>query len=43
MYVLLCGSTPFYSKDRKMLAAMIRHSNVEFEEYEWEKVSDEAK
>jgi len=43
MYVLLCGTTPFYSSDRLMLAAMIRHSPVKFEEPEWDKVSPEAK
>ena len=43
MYVLLCGTTPFYSQDKTMLAAMIRHSPVKFEEPEWEKVSEEAK
>ena len=33
MYFLLCGSTPFYSTDKKMLAALISHSPVKFEEY----------
>ena len=43
MYVLLSGSTPFYSTDRAMLAAMIRHNPVKFEEVEWEAISDDAK
>ena len=43
LYILLCGSPPFYGKNEKELFQNILSGNVNFKHKIWNKISDDAK
>ena len=43
LYILLCGSPPFYGKSEKEIFQKILDGNISFKHKIWSKVSDEAK
>jgi len=43
MYILLCGSMPFYSRNRKKMLAKVRRGRFSFEGQRWKNVSPDAK
>ena len=43
LYILLCGSPPFYGKNEKEIFAKILNGNFSFKHKIWNKVSNEAK
>ena len=43
LYILLCGSPPFYGKNEKEIFQKILDGNVNFKHKIWNKISDDAK
>ena len=43
MYILLIGMPPFYDSDRNKMYKQIKQGLYEFDQPEWESISDEAK
>ena len=43
LYILLCGSPPFYGKNEKELFQRILEGNISFKHKIWNKISDDAK
>jgi calcium-dependent protein kinase len=43
MYVLLCGSAPFFGRDEQDLLKKIQKGAFDFDDEEWDEVSDAAK
>jgi calcium-dependent protein kinase len=43
LYILLCGSPPFYGKNEKEIFSKILYGNFSFRHKIWNKVSNEAK
>ena len=43
LYILLCGSPPFYGDNKKEIIEMITKGKFEFDGDEWKDISNEAK
>lgn len=43
LYVLLCGYLPFYHEERAITVRLVRAGRFDFNDEEWDNVSDEAK
>jgi len=43
LYILLCGYPPFFGNDDQEILRCVQRAKLDFEEEEWELVSDEAK
>jgi len=43
MYILLCGSPPFYGKDDQEVLAKVKRGHVIFDPMDWKGISDDAK
>lgn len=43
MYILLCGSPPFYGKDDQEVLSKVKRGHVIFDPMDWKGISDDAK